>query len=239
MRRAAGQATVESLALLALIVALGIALGPALRDGPAAAVVSALRAALGGDHRPPMGFDALSPAVRELAYAAIDGGPDAPTIHDALDLLGRRLLPTEARAALARIAYARLGPMLVRTTPPYPEKPRGGGTVHFIGASTERALVPLLTDRRRSEAESDAVLNATAITVGLVVGPEGGLVADVIAATIQSGDRLGQGLPGGTRESDVVICQPVTVMSYPQVVIGIFRNGELIAREVKGDASCG
>ncbi len=221
-----GQATVEHVALLAVVTALLVGVAPRVPG-----VASAIADRVAGR------ADASPPTARELALAvaALRGEAAAPTVEDAAVLLGDVVGTAAAGVALDRLAADTLGGAQVGTDPLSHERLRDGRIVaHVVTVAEEARYRPLLVRARRSASSSRAAMSLLTAAASVAV-PELALLG--IAVTLTGADDTGA-LPPATRAGDAVLCIPVDTARGAALVLAVVRGGHLLQRKVVRRAAC-
>lgn len=222
-----GQATVEHLALVALVALLLVGAAPYVPG-----LAAALQARFGGGDAPP-------PAQRELALAAaaLRGEAAAPPVEDAAVLLGDVLGPAAAARALDQLA-ARLAREQVGADPGSPERLRAGPVAGRVVTAAQAAwLQELLSRGRRDRERQNAALTLLAAAT-TPLGPEVSIPA-AAAVAAYAGDSPGRALPPGSRTGDAVLCVPVDTPAGPRLAHTVLREGRVVWRKVERGARCG
>jgi hypothetical protein len=210
---------------MAAVAALLIGAAP---HAPGAA--AAIAARLGGAPA----AEATPPAARELALAvaALRGEPAAPTVEDAVVLLGDVLGPADAGRVLDQLAAATLGPTQVGGDPFFPDTARPGrSTGHVVTAAEEATSRALVARARRTSSVQQAVMS-------LLAGASAAAFPEIALATTLVGEDHDGALPPGTRAGDVLLCVPVDAAQGASLVLAVRRDGRLLQRKVVHRARC-
>jgi hypothetical protein len=196
----------ETIALALGVATAAGALAVAVRSSPVAGWLAAsLRTAMPGSSPT---FADLPTAMRSFAIRAVDGDVQAP-VSDAATLLGEELGAATAIQALADLARRRLAPRVVVAFALGRGRARmRAGTigVRIVSAADETRLAPLVRRAADQAANRRLAAQLAAVGIGLLFGPEAGLVAD--AASLAAAGP-GSALPPGTRAGDILLSIPV------------------------------
>ena len=221
-----GQATIELVAVVAIVAAGIVALAAGGAFGWLPRAIGAAAAAVSGEDAAPVPFD----DVRFLDRAIARGpDPDGPMLHDGIIRLAQSIGPTAARALaishlLRRYAIAPTGrrralgdPSLGLARPEYDgvgpgtgdvwsdEQPRAPSAARIITAADERRWE---SAQRTTIAERAVELGASgAVSLAGMLNPETSLASAVIGVGATALDVDGIAIPSGSREDDVLVCR--------------------------------